>query len=369
MKVFLIAFMLMLCSCQSQFDWENHFYQKGQEALLAGSDFDVFFYNKDLMHSSDKYRQLAMMAIPRNKVSNSWDHSNYSDEETLSVFNKLRYSFIPAYVYSGSLDAHVTRLKKISKELDPESRGVNIILRVADYTTETEAFADDGFGDDGFGDDELALQNVRYDTSIIMMDTSIIDIIKVICEKEDLRYKVTEHAVIIADKSGCGCGDEVRFYNISSLDNFHQFKQYLDLLDPITEGSWRQRSYIESVNRFVVKDTVEKHEYIESFVIPNFEEVMQLDFYDVKVGVSIPRKRAELEKNPQLYKLRNQERLAVINQRPRLWRDFRFSYGVRNQSQLMTIEYKDKTFEYEYLGACDQLIPLDDSQVLLLKIR
>ena len=83
----------------------------------------------------------------------------------------------------------------------------------------------------------------------------------------------------------------------------------------------------------------------------------------------MPKSRIDLEKSPQLYRLQEQEKLAVINQRPRLWRDFKFSYGVRNQSQLMTIEYKGKTFESEYLGACDQIIPLNDDKVLLLKIR
>ena len=376
MRVRLVILIMLLCSCQGSFDWEDHFYQQGQEALLQGSDYDVFFYNKELMYSSAKYRNQANVNLKGIRQDEFHDtHLNTGDDKALNLYKRASESFIEEYDLVGSIDDHVIYLKKLSKVIDPSGKGFNVILRVIQEPS--RVLLDDGFGDelgaddpfaedldDGFGDEVSYVAPI----SLKLKYVSFLDVIESICLKNDFKYKITDHAIIIADRSaGCGCCS-IEFFSMPNGSKYSiEFLSYLREMVDWDAGA--QLSYIQSVNRLVVKNSESNLNYIRRFVLPNFEEVMQLGFYDIKNDALPPKTRVELEKNPQRYELREQEKIAVINQRPRLWRDFKFSYGVRNQSQLMKIEYQGKVYEYEYLGACDQLMPLDDNQVLLLKIR
>ena len=223
------------------------------------------------------------------------------DARVKDVFDKLNGIKIPSVVFDNdSLDSIVARLKQMSKDYDPDpvKRGVNIILRINEKAG-ASAPAEDAFGEEGGfeeggfeeGAEVAASAPAQNGVSLRLSDVPILKIIELICLQQDLKYKVTEHAVIIADKSIPLDTMEVRFYDVPA--------GFLDLIEPnldtagasliddagggagdgaakgvrqyfdefgVKFDAGSEISFIQSVNRLVVKNTPAEHGKIDRII-------------------------------------------------------------------------------------------------------
>ena len=246
-----------------------------------------------------------------------------AESDAPDVFEKLNNIIVPSVVFDNdSLDSIVSRLKRMSKDYDPDpvKRGVNIILRVAQSQSsalagDAAAFAEDAVADDPFAEDiveeviDAAPIAVEKGISLNLNNVPIIKIIELICLQQNLKYKVTEHAVIIADKSVQLDTMEVRFYNVPAgfLDLVDETLIATDLVDDglgdagggdvkKTVGAYfnefgvdfeagAQISFIQSVNRLVVKNTPTEHAKVERILkelAPAANQiVVESKFYEV----------------------------------------------------------------------------------------
>jgi len=245
-----------------------------------------------------------------------------AESDAPDVFEKLNNIIVPSVVFDNdSLDSIVSRLKRMSKDYDPDpvKRGVNIILRVAqsqssDLAGAAAGFAEEAVADDPFAEDivdeviDAAPIEMQKGISLNLNNVPIIKIIELICLQQDLKYKVTEHAVIIADKSVQLDTMEVRFYNVPAgfLDLVDETLVATDLADGLgnegagdvkkTVGAYfnefgvnfeagAQISFIQSVNRLVVKNTPTEHAKVERILkelAPAANQiVVESKFYEV----------------------------------------------------------------------------------------
>ena len=246
-----------------------------------------------------------------------------ADSGSPDVFEKLNNIIVPSVVFDNdSLDSIVSRLKRMSKDYDPDpvKRGVNIILRVAqdksaelagDFVGAVEdAAADDPFAEEIVGEVvDSAPIAVKKGVSLNLNNVPIIKIIELICLQQDLKYKVTEHAVIIADKSVQLDTMEVRFYNVPAgfLDLVSETVTVTDIVDSgigdaggdetkksvsayfnefgVLFDAGAQISFIQSVNRLVVKNTPTEHAKVERILkelAPAANQiVVESKFYEV----------------------------------------------------------------------------------------
>lgn len=377
MRFLSLAIMLFVSSCQSSVDWQDVFYQKGQEAMVRGDDHEVYFYHRELLRSSDRYKNQAQYILNGLGYEQAKHlHVDKDDNRAMDLFNRMKNCFVESYDLRGTLDEHVVKLKEISKIIDPKEKGFNVILRVAgpmpevfeaiNAVVEDDPFAEetieevveDGFGDDTYNEVPYIQLQTRY--------ISFFGLIERLCLIADLKYKITEHAVIIADRSiGCGCGSII-FLPVPTNDG-ESFIKYLKEMTYWDAGA--QISYIASVNRLVVKNTDSILKYLESFVVPNFEEVVEIEFYKAKNTLDQMPSRVDLEKNLEMFHCYERQKLPVVYGKPRIWRDMKFTYTVKNKKQKMRVDHLGEAKEFDYLGITDQVIKLDDRTYLLLKIR
>ena len=200
---------------------------------------------------------------------------------------------------------------------------------------------------------------------------SIYDILATICTELNLRFKITEHAIILAEHSVCLCGGlEVRFYNTNNYfiqNNPELFEAYSKNL--ILNNAGSEISVISSVNRVVLKETPTNLQLFENFIIPNFVEKVELNYYKYSDNESIELTRANIEKHPKKFTHQKTHTLDVMYQKARTYDGLTFDYDVENQTQKVTITWKGKSQEFNYLGTCDQVLKLDQETLLLIKIR
>jgi len=166
------------------------------------------------------------------------------------------------------------KLKRLSKTADPNKRGIKIIYRLKHQVKDDSVDASSTVGN-SFG-----LNPVNLD----LMNVPLLKVIEFLCVQQNLKYKVEEHAVIIADKSVQLDEMEVSFYHLPSTlinlikatsakgntdgkdnDINTSFKMYLkDFGVKFSSGS--QLEFIASVNRLIIKNTSMEHSKIETFL-------------------------------------------------------------------------------------------------------
>ena len=128
MKVLFII-LFICCSCTT-LTWEQDFLNKGRQAQIEKDYYDSNFYFKEIAFNGKTHQQIATdkllsftypKTLTRCKlIANDVDLSN-------EIFLKAKSSFIPLYNHKGSLDSHIALLKALSKDLDPNNKGINLI--------------------------------------------------------------------------------------------------------------------------------------------------------------------------------------------------------------------------------------------------
>jgi hypothetical protein len=382
MKILFII-LFIGCSCTT-ITWEEDFIKKGQHAQANKEYYDSNFYFKELAFKGNLHQQLAkdeLLSFTYPQEPSTCNLLVDEEDRSNEIYLKAKSSFIALYNYEGSLDTHIALLKTLSKTLDPQKKGINLILRVSpDNPDLTYHFSEDDFL---FEEEENPFIDKKkyYDYKAPKRDAkifrysfqnkSIYDILETICTELNLKFKITEHAIILAEHSVCLCaGHEVRFYNNENyyiLNNPELFEEYAKEIVLNNAGS--ELSVVSFVNRIVIKDIPQNLLLFKNHVLPNFVETVELNYYQIIKHNSIKLTRANIEKHPDIFELDKVRPLDVMYQKSRTYEGLKFDYNVENQTQKITVTWEEQQYEFNYLGACDQVLKLDNETILLIKIR
>ena len=371
----IILALLILSSCSNiNQNWEDKFKDNAERALIKQEYFDANFYLTELNSNSFRHKDFSDSHLTHFPViSNFPNRIRNDDEKAHNLFLKSKSSFLPLYHHSGTLEDHIVKLKTLSKNVD--GRGINIIMRVNEsnsniyYSYDSEI--NDGFGEeDDFGEGDSFNSYKQRTLTYSATNTSIYDVIKDLCSEHNLRFKITEHAIIIADKGHGCCLEEVRFYDCEDyqiINNYEDFEFFLKSF--IIQYPGCELQFISRVNRLIIKDHPVNHKLIENFLIPNFIENIEITHYQYNGHERNNITRAEIEKKPHIFKKLSSRNTHIRYKTTRIIDNLKFTYTIKEQTQIINISAEDKVWSLSYLGACDKILKLDKNNLILLKVR
>ena len=229
--------------------FKNYFKLHGIE-FQTGHKFTFVASAKRLVATTTAFNHELIGRVLLNEFRNG--RYQRTDAMTNELSNKLNSIIIPYVSFNNqSIDPVISTLNNLSKKYDPDKKGVKHILRLKTQS--------------------------QSKVSLYLRNVSLHKLIQLICLQQDLKYKVTQHAVILADKSISLDTMEVRFYNVPK-DFISQVTRTLDIESPSDSETKTQEylklyferfgvkfitgsqvSYIKFVNRLVIKNTPEEH--------------------------------------------------------------------------------------------------------------
>ncbi|WDE96021.1 hypothetical protein PQO03_09875 [Lentisphaera profundi] len=230
-----------------------------------------------------------------------------NDDNFGEIYRKLEIE-IPVVNYDGEPLADVIeKLIEISKQQDIEGKGVNIVFLRENITTaqpssiESDEFgeADDAFADSGFEeesfDDEPALVEAApqatktYPVRLNVEKIPMGKLLELIVQSQGLNMKIEEHMVVIAEPNVQLDLMETKFFNvpagmleiIPTRDNLNLVEETAGVTRDNSSGQdWTayfrnmgvtfpagaKLSYVASVNRLVVTNTVNNNHLIQDII-------------------------------------------------------------------------------------------------------
>ena len=289
-----------------------------------------------------------------------------ADKDSPDIFEKSNNIIIPSIVFDNdSLDSVVSRLKKMSKDYDPspEKKGVNIILRVSSDHPAISNIEDLNLDDDPFAEEileevaEASSDEVQKGVSLNLNNVPLIKALELVALQNDLKYKVTEHAIILADKSVQLDTMEVRFYNVpegflSSLKNRKNIAEGDNSKKDIANFMHQQGielpagsqiSFIESVNRLVVKNTPEEHQKVDTLLKKLTQKHAAERIAELKAKRLAEQKRLALEKRLAELKAAK-ERQAILEAQLTKTPDISLPAPIFFENMVDTAENNKSTF-------------------------
>ncbi|EDM25237.1 Peptidase M41, FtsH [Lentisphaera araneosa HTCC2155] len=231
------------------------------------------------------------------------------DDNFGEIYKKLEIE-IPVVNYEGEPLAEVIeQLIEISKQQDIEGKGVNIVfLRETKASSAPQEAAiddlDDGFDDGGFDDggfddagfeDEAVVQDSapqtvnNYPVRLNVEKVPMGKLLELIVQSQGLNMKIEEHTVIIAEPNVKLELMETKFFNVpAGMLEIIPTSDSLDLVDSglgerggdgagqnwsdyfknmgVTFPAGAKLSYVASVNRLVVTNTVNNNQLIQDII-------------------------------------------------------------------------------------------------------
>ncbi|MDD7983604.1 hypothetical protein PQO01_01400 [Lentisphaera marina] len=228
------------------------------------------------------------------------------DENFGAIYRKLEIE-IPVVNYDGEPLAEVIEnLIEISKQQDIEGKGVNIVfLRETKASTPAptavedefgdvdDAFGDTGFDDESFEDDSVvqdsAPQTVNnYPVRLNVEKVPMGKLLELIVQSQGLSMKIEDHMVVIAEPNVQLDLLETKFFNVpAGMLEIIPTAGSLDLVDAglgerggdggqdwtayfknmgVTFPAGAKLSYVASVNRLVVTNTVNNNQLIQEII-------------------------------------------------------------------------------------------------------
>lgn len=226
------------------------------------------------------------------------------DDNFGEIYRKLEIE-IPVVNYEGkALSEVIEELIEISKQQDIEGKGVNIVfLRETKAAIAPQAAPvndlDDGFGDGGFEDagfeDEAVVQDSapqtvnNYPVRLNVEKVPMGKLLELIVQSQGLNMKIEEHTVIIAEPNVKLELMETKFFNVpAGMLEIIPTSDSLDLVDAgigkrggdgagqnwseyfknmgVTFPAGAKLSYVASVNRLVVTNTVNNNQLIQDII-------------------------------------------------------------------------------------------------------
>ena len=210
------------------------------------------------------------------------------------IYKKLQIVIPRVRFEDRDLDFVVNFVKRITRDLDEEGEGLNIIISVDGDGSQETPKADAGFGDDPLTDDldvlddseEVVADSGNMKITLEANDMPVGELIKYICEQVGLKYKVEEYAVIIGDNASFQTL-ETKFYSISAgLLDIVSNKEAEDLIDGLggDEGGEKGQfkdyfsnlgisfppgakvKFVQQAMRLVVTNTPDNHRKLEELL-------------------------------------------------------------------------------------------------------
>lgn len=230
-------------------------------------------------------------AIPLRPDANSSDGRNLLENGEPKVkveqvgdalTRKMEGIIIPEFNVDGNVKDVVESLAQASRKYDPEKQGVNFILRRPERKAAEVAAAGDN--EDNTVDVSTASNDQKADTGDIFADksvnmnlqnTTLLAIIKQICQQADLRYRVEKYAVVIAPPNVALDDLETKLFAVNISEDKRGELQSLFEAAGVSFPEGSQIFYDEKISRLVAINTAENLAKIES-ELAQFDENMPM---------------------------------------------------------------------------------------------
>jgi len=227
------------------------------------------------------------------------------DENFGAIYRKLEIE-IPVVHYDGEPLAEVIEnLIEISKQQDIEGKGVNIVFlretKVApaapsiendEFGDVDDAFGDTGFEDESFDDDPVVQDSApqtanNYPVRLNVEKVPMGKLLELIVQSQGLSMKIEDHMVVIAEPNVQLDLLETKFFNVpAGMLEIIPTSNSLDLAEAglgergsegqdwtayfknmgVTFPAGAKLSYVASVNRLVVTNTVNNNQLIQDII-------------------------------------------------------------------------------------------------------
>lgn len=129
---------------------------------------------------------------PLNPEQESVSVTTQTETKSVSsgIFKKLELVIPKVNYVNASVESVVSNIKRVTKLLDPDGVGLNIVLKIS-----KDLSGDSGLEDDTFGEGaEATGVNLEFD------QIPVEELLKYFCDQAGLKYRVEEYAVVITEK-------------------------------------------------------------------------------------------------------------------------------------------------------------------------